>query len=147
MPNSRKVFLASGTPQKFAFLRNRLGDFKITDDASEADLIIVDLASPVRPRWIGAGAQAHFVAGPCWPPFVLTALDGPEDPRVLASIQDVLPEETVIGPVHRKPEDLEETLAWLQSIFPFSNVRNLPSSPVVERLKNDMILQRLREGV
>lgn len=147
MPNLRKVFIASGTPESFGFLRNRFGDnFKLTDDAAEADLIIVDLAHPVRPRWIGVGATAHFVAGPCWPPFVLTALDGPEDQRTLAAIQDVLPEEMVIGPVHKKPEDLEATLAWLQSIFPISNVRNLPSRPDLERLKNDMILQRLREG-
>ncbi|HEX4962860.1 MAG TPA: hypothetical protein VF173_18635 [Thermoanaerobaculia bacterium] len=139
----RKALIASDKPDNFAFLGKR---FTFTDDAAEADLIIVDLANPVPTRkWVGAGATAHFIAGPCWTPFVLTAFDGPEDQRALAAIQDILPKEMVIGPVYRKSEDLEATLAWLQSIFPFSNVHNLPNYPVLERLKTGMILQYLRE--
>jgi hypothetical protein len=147
MPNLRKIFIASGTPQKFAFLQNRFGDnFKITDDSSEADLIIVDLANPVLPSWVPRSASAQFFAGPCCPPFVLTALDGPEDQNILTTIRSVFPD-MQIGQVYKQRQEVEETLAWLQSILPFSNVRNLQPGPAFERLKNDMILRHLREGV
>jgi hypothetical protein len=140
LPSRKKVFLASGTPEKFAFLEKRFGDaFKLTDDSSEADLIIVDLASPVL-SWVTE--KAEFV-GSCCPPFVLTALDGPENQVTLTVIKDIF-KGRAIGQVYKQPQEVEETLAWMQSIFPFFNKRNVPTNTELERSRTDMVLQGLR---
>jgi hypothetical protein len=84
-----------------------------------------------------------FVAGPCPPPFLLTALHGPEDENIFSTIKNVFP---VIGPVHKKQEDLEDALAWIQSLFPLYNVKNL-RNPKLEDETTAFILQRLKSEV
>jgi hypothetical protein len=135
----KKIYLASGAPQNFDFLTNRFGkSFAFTDDYNEADLLIVDLANPVKPTWVPSGTM--FVAGPCPPPFLLTALHGPEDEGIFNTIKNVF---SVIGPVHKKQEDLEDALAWIQSMFPLTNVRNLGDPRLAEESKA-LVLQRMK---
>jgi hypothetical protein len=139
----KKVFLASRLPEKFDFLASRFGDsFALTQNHREADLIIVDLAHPLNLSWVPESSTQLVAVDLCCPPLLLAALDGPEDPAVLSMVKSLFPES---GPVYNKREDLEKTLAWVNSVFPLYNARNLRDAKI-DRISTDMVLQRVRLG-
>lgn len=138
MSSPRKIYVASGAPEKLAFLGKR---FTITNDPREADLIIVDVSQAIELAWVRA--SGHFFAGPCCPPFILTAIGGKKDEVVLNEIKRIFPD-LVLGDVYQDPEALEKTLAWMQSILPFQNVQNVTADSSMDRLKVDFLLQKVR---
>ena len=141
MPNLKKIFLATRTPESFDFLTGRFGEsFSMTRDYREADLVILDLANPLdHLNWVSQ-SSTHFFAGPCCPPFLLAALGAPPDPDTLRTVKSVFPES---GRVHRQREELEETLAWVDSVFPFYNLRNLRNAEL-DRMSSDMVVQHMK---